>query len=93
MSQSFRSIMEKRRTTLQPENVVLVTLASGIDYDVVPGSYTEENDPTIVGSGGQVTFAVKDDSDPDGFQLVLTYAHHIVALQYSIPGLVEEVLR
>lgn len=80
-------LVEERRTLFRNENVVAVLLTVGDKYwiGVVPGSFTDDPDPTIKGTGGQVSFLTRD-RVPNHLspRLILTYTHFIAAVKYNV---------
>lgn len=78
-------LVEDRRYLLIPGNVVEVILADSTSYKIIKGSYTDEDDPAIVGPKGQVSFVITERSVVgEQKRLVLTYTHFIMALKYDI---------
>lgn len=83
------SLVEDRRAVLsQPEKIIGVTFTDGTRWKIIPGSYTDEDDPMIKSATGQVSFEVTEYTPTgDKKRLILTYSHFIQSLAYDMGGL------
>lgn len=83
------TLAQQRRALFSNNKVIAVMLTVGTMGDgwisVVPGSFTDDPDPTIKGPGGQVSFLTRKGLyDHQSSNLVLTYTHFIAAVKYEV---------